>query len=46
MKVPIYKAAWRALWIVPAHSLRVLFVAVIFCGWGSDSAKRAWRETR
>jgi len=35
---------WRSIWIIPAHLLRSLFVAIVFCGWGLEKAKRAWRS--
>lgn len=43
---PPHLIAWRLLWLLPIVTARIIFSATIFCGYGPDSAARAWRDTR
>ena len=43
---PPHVIAWRLIWILPTQAARALFVAVVFCSRGIDSAERAWANTR
>jgi len=41
-----YVIVWHLLWGVPVYVTRALFVGAIFAGWGSESARQAWKATR
>lgn len=43
---PPHRILWALIWIGPAYLTRALFVAVMFCGWGTETAKRAWSDTK
>jgi hypothetical protein len=43
---PWYIVFRRSIWILPAYAARILFVVLVWLGWGYDNALDMWQSTK